>query len=252
MAAVEWFEKWFDSPYYPVLYHQRDEAEADAFVDRLINHLDPLPAGSRLLDIACGRGRHAQHLASKGFDVTGIDLSPRSIEAAQQYASDTLHFYLHDMRLPFWVNYFDYAFNFFTSFGYFRTERENYNAIRTMANALKPGATLVIDYLNTHYTENNLQYTQEEEVQGIKFYVTKWFDETHFHKKIEIMDEQLSEPLVFTEQVAKYSLGDMTDMLAFHNLQVQEVYGDYFFGHYDVKKSPRMIVLAKKFLPPIS
>lgn len=251
MAAVEWFEKWFDSPYYPILYHQRDEVEADAFVDRLMNHLQPVPPSSKVLDIACGRGRHAVRLASKGLDITGIDLSPRSIEAAQQFSSDTLHFFLHDMRLPFWVNYFDYAFNFFTSFGYFRTERENYNAIRTIANALKPGGTLVIDYLNTHYAEDHLESSREEEYQGIKFFVTKWFDETHFHKKIEVMDEQLNEPLLFTEQVAKYSLGDMTDMLAFHHLQVQEVYGDYLFGHYDVKKSPRMIVLAKKFLPPI-
>ena len=251
MAAGEWFEKWFDSPYYPVLYHQRDEKEADAFVDRLIDHLK-LPAdGKKLLDIACGRGRHARQLAAKGFDVTGIDLSPRAITSAQQHTADNLHFYLHDMRLPFWVNYFDYAFNFFTSIGYFRTERENYNAIRTIANAVKPGGIVVIDYLNAHYTENHLEHAIEEELEGVKFFITKWFDETHFHKKIEIMDEDLIEPLVYTEQVAKYSLGDMTDMLAFHDLQVQEVYGDYFFGHYDVKKSPRMIVLAKKFLPPI-
>ena len=52
------------------------------------------------------------------------------------------------MRLPFRVNYFDLVFNFFTSFGYFETARENDNALRTLKNALRPGGRLVLDYLN--------------------------------------------------------------------------------------------------------
>lgn len=249
MSAADWFENWFDSPYYPVLYHERDEEEADAFANRLLRHLNPAP-GSRMLDIACGSGRYARQLASLGFDVTGIDLSPVRIGEASVNNADNLRFYIHDMRLPFWVNYFDYAFNFFTSFGYFRTARENENVIRTISNSLKPGGLFVLDYLNTHYTESRLTHEVVKSNNGVEFYITKWFDETHFHKKIEIRDEKLTEPLFFTERVAKYSLGDLTDMLAFQDLQVQEVFGDYYFNHYDVKKSPRMIIIAKKFLPP--
>jgi hypothetical protein len=44
----------------------------------------------------------------------------------------------------------------------------------------------------------------------------------------------------------KFSLGDFTDMFAFHQLQIQEVYGDYDFAGYDIKKSPRLIMIAKK------
>ncbi|WP_290791974.1 class I SAM-dependent methyltransferase [Flavihumibacter sp. UBA7668] len=249
MSTGDWFENWFNSPYYHLLYHRRNEAEADDFVRRLIQYLHP-PSGSRMLDIACGKGRHAQVIAALGYEVTGIDLAPASIEEAQKYAHDQLHFYLHDMRLPFWVNYFDYAFNFFTSFGYFKTERENYNVIRTIAQSLKQGGIFIIDYLNVHFTEDNLIHTHQEVVNGIEFYITKWFDETHFYKKIEIMDSTFPEPLIYTEKVTKFSLGDMTDMLAFHDLQIQEVYGDYNFGHYHVKNSPRMIIMAKKFFPP--
>lgn len=249
MSTGDWYENWFNSPYYHLLYYRRNEAEADDFVRRLIQYIHPA-SGSRMLDIACGKGRHAQVIAALGYEVTGIDLAPASIEEAQKFANEQLHFYLHDMRLPFWINYFDYAFNFFTSFGYFRTERENYNVIRTISRSLKQGGYFIIDYLNVHFTEDNLTHTYQEEINGIEFYITKWFDETHFYKKIEIMDSTLPEPLIYTEKVAKFSLGDMTDMLAFHDLQIQDVYGDYNFGHYDVKKSPRMILLAKKFLPP--
>src|SRR5438309_821081 len=120
-----WFKEWFNSPYYHKLYFERDEQEAAAFINRLIMHLQPV-AQSTMLDVACGRGRHSKLLAAKGFDVTGIDLAPSSIAIAKQGEHEHLHFFQHDMRQPFWINYFDYAFNFFTSFGYFKTGREHY------------------------------------------------------------------------------------------------------------------------------
>lgn len=78
--------------------------------------------------------------------------------------------YQHDMRLPFRVNYFDYAFNFFTSFGYFQTQRENDNAIRTIAQSIKPTGTFVMDYLNVHFAEDNLVHRSEKEIEGVKFH----------------------------------------------------------------------------------
>ncbi|MEO6229378.1 MAG: class I SAM-dependent methyltransferase [Ferruginibacter sp.] len=245
MSKQSWFKDWFNSPYYHQLYFNRDEVEAAAFIDKLIVHLKPKP-GSRLLDVACGKGRHSRHLAQKGFDVTGIDLSEDSIEEALKFESETLHFYRHDMRLPFWINYFDYAFNFFTSFGYFKTEREHDNSIRTIAQSLKSGGCFVLDYLNVHYAEDHLVHQFEQEIADINYFITKWFDETHFYKKIVVEDDALSEPLVYTEKVAKFSLGDFTDMLAYQDLQIQEVFGDYNFANYDVRKSPRLILIAKK------
>ena len=240
-----WFKNWFNTPYYHQLYFKRDEKEAAAFIDKLIDYLKPA-AGATMLDVACGKGRHSIHLSEKGFDVTGIDLSEDSINEALQSETDTLHFYRHDMRLPFWVNYFNYAFNFFTSFGYFKTRREHDAAIRTIAQAIKPGGTFVMDYLNVHYAEDHLIHKFDKEIDGINFYITKWFDETHFYKKIVVEDEALEAPLEFTEKVAKFSLGDFTEMFAYQGMQLQEVYGDYSFCNYDVKKSPRMIMIAKK------
>src|ERR1700761_2297077 len=123
MEHTDWFENWFGSPFYKILYQNRDELEAQAFVETLIDYLQPFP-GSRMLDIACGEGRYAVQLAEKNYDVTGIDISRISIEKAKAYEDEHLHFFVQDMRFPFYINYFDYAFNFFTSFGYFTHTRD--------------------------------------------------------------------------------------------------------------------------------
>jgi len=245
MVQTLWFKDWFNSPYYHQLYFKRDAAEASSFIDKLIDFLKP-PQGCEMLDVACGKGRHSVLLAAKGFNVTGIDLSEDSIKEAKQFESDNLQFYMHDMRLPFRINYFDYAFNFFTSFGYFATRREHDNAIRTIAQSLKMSGTFVMDYLNAHYAEDHLVHTSEKQIDDVNYYITKWMDETHFYKKITVEDEELKEPLEYTEKVAKFSLGDFTEMFAYQGLQIQEVFGDYSFNSYDVKKSPRLIMIAKK------
>ncbi|TMI68752.1 MAG: class I SAM-dependent methyltransferase, partial [Bacteroidetes bacterium] len=150
ISARAWYRDWFDSPFYHRLYFERDEQEAKEFIDKLIHFLQP-PIGSRMLDVACGRGRHSRILAEMQFDVTGIDLSPNSIAYAKEFEKENLSFYQHDIRLPFWINYFDYAFNFFTSFGYFATRREHDDAMRSIGAALRPGGIFVIDYINVHY-----------------------------------------------------------------------------------------------------
>ncbi len=214
MTSTVWFKDWFNSSYYHQLYFKRDDAEAAAFINKLIDHLQPFKSAA-MLDVACGKGRHSIQLAGKGFSVTGIDLSEDSIREAKEHESNNLEFFVHDMRLPFRINYFDYAFNFFTSFGYFKTKRENDNAIRTIAQALKANGTFVMDYLNVHYAEDNLVHKSEKQIEDVNYYITKWFDETHFYKKIVVEDEQLEEPLEYIEKVAKFSLGDFTEMFAY-------------------------------------
>ena len=244
-TKTPWYQAWFDSPYYHQLYFNRNELEAAAFVERLTAYLNPAP-GSRMLDAGCGLGRHSRMLANHDFNVTGIDLSLHAIREAKSYESESLHFFQHDLRLPFWMNYFHYAFNFFTSFGYFKSERENMNVIRTIASSLQRQGTVVIDYLNVHYAEDNLLHKEEKTIDGTVFYLTRWFDETHFYKRIVIEDESLEEPLEFMEKVAKYTLGDFNDMFSYHKLQLQEVFGDYHFSPYHIRRSPRLLMVAKK------
>lgn len=245
MPTNEWYKKWFNSPYYHKLYFERDETEAKKFIENLLNHFKP-GDGSRILDVACGRGRHSKLLARNGFEVTGIDISTDSIAYAKQFENEQLNFFVHDMRLPFWVNYFDIALNFFTSFGYFGTMREHDDAMRTIAASLKPSGIVLFDYLNTHYVEDNLLHNEVKTIDDTTYEIHRWQDDTHFFKRIIISDPSLTSPIEHTEKVTKFSLGDFTDMFSFQKIQVTEVFGDYDLHPYDVRKTPRMIVVGKK------
>lgn len=239
-----WFKDWFNSPYYHQLYANRDEVEAAAFINKLIEKLSPV-ANARMLDVACGKGRHSMQLAAHGFDVTGIDLSKESIKEALKSEGGKLHFFEHDMRLPFWINYFDVAFNFFTSFGYFETQREHDNAIRTIAGALKPGGRFVMDFLNVKATASGVTELKKT-IEKTTYNISKWTDENYFYKKIIVEDATLSSPLQYTEKVARFSLKDFTRMFETQGLHIKEIYGDYNFGEFILTSSPRLILIAEK------
>lgn len=245
MSEREWYKDWFNSSFYHKLYFERDEKEAQVFIKRLLDHFNP-SKDCRMLDVACGKGRHSRFLAGLGYDVTGIDISNDSINYALQFQQQNLRFYVHDMRLLFWVNYFDYAFNFFTSFGYFATRREHDDAMRTISGGLRPSGTVLFDYLNVHYIEENLIHNEQKLIDETHYDIHRWHDETHFYKKIIITDPQLDKPYEFIEKVAKFSLGDFTDMLSFQKMQVTEVFGNYNLEPYHVNNTPRMIIVAKK------
>jgi SAM-dependent methyltransferase len=150
------------------------------------------------------------------------------------------------MRNPFRVNYFDYVFNFFTSFGYFETEAEHDNAIHSFSQSLLPGGTLVMDFLNVQHAEAQQVHQQEITLGNVNYFITRWYDASHFYKKIVVHDQQLAEPLIFAEKVAKFTLADFHDMFASHQLQIEQVFGDYHFSGFDAKESPRLIMVARK------
>jgi len=241
----DWFDDWFNTPYYDILYKNRDDKEASQFVDNLIKHLRPLHA-SKMLDIGCGRGRHSIALQKLGFDVSGIDISERSITEALNYENDNLHFFQHDMRQPFWINYFDYAFNFFTSFGYFDTKREHLNTISAIAQSLKKNGIFVLDYLNVAYIEANMQHQHQLIDGNLVFNITKWHDDKKIYKKIIVEDNTNYKTEVFTEVVSRFFLTDFIEMFELNNLELIETYGDYHFKKYDENLSPRLILIAKK------
>lgn len=241
---VDWFESWFGSPYYHILYEHRDQLEAQAFVEELINYLQPLPH-STMADIACGEGRYSIQLAEHGFDVTGIDLSHASIEKAKKYERENLHFFVHDMRFPFYINYFDYAFNFFTSFGYFATYRDHVMAAKSFAKGLKRKGLLVIDYLNKEHTLSNL-VAEETVIRGkYEFRLKRTLENDHFLKDIYFTDNEGRERH-FRESVAAFTLADFIRMFKEAGLSLIGTFGDYQLNSYHPLDSPRMIMIFKK------
>ena len=246
MKENDWFENWFDSPYYHLLYKNRDDNEANLFINKLINKLNP-STKSKMLDLACGKGRHSKVLSDSGFDVTGVDLSENSIISAKEFENDSLHFFTHDMRFPFRANYFDYTFNFFTSFGYFNTEREHINALKTMSSSVKKGGIVVIDFLNAHLPTLNVANEDIKKIENYVFKTNKWVTEKHLFKSIEVFDINNTTLLMnFEERVARFGLIDFENLFSKSGLELFEVYGDHILNPFDINTSPRLILFAKK------
>jgi SAM-dependent methyltransferase len=239
-----WFKSWFDSAHYHRLYANRNEQEAQHFMDALLVLLQPAK-GSSIIDVGCGAGRHSKYLASKGFDVTGIDTARSSIQQANSFQSASLRFIQHDMRLPFGKSKYDYVFNCFTSFGYFEGLYQNQVVIQNMGSALKQDGTIVIDYLNVAYAEERLIAVEEKEIDGINYQITRWTDETHFFKKIVITDDAVEEPFEYVEKVAKFTVSTFRYMFYTHNLKIAGIYGDYALSEYNSIQSPRLIMIVK-------
>ena len=242
--TAEWFATWFDSPYYHLLYRDRNQEEAQAFIDALLEHLHPRP-GARLLDLACGKGRHAVYLSQHGFDVTGVDLSPESIAHAQQYAHEHLHFHVHDMRDPLRSGPFDLIFNLFTSFGYFAQQAENVVALRSAAASLRPGGKMVIDFMNTERTLQELVLKEEKIVSGTTFHITRHLDDDFIVKEIRFQDDNGVEQR-FEERVRALSQAQFEEYFQMAGLRLAEVLGDYQLSPYNEAVSPRMIFVLKK------
>lgn len=244
MQQADWFESWFGSPYYKILYQHRDEQEAQAFIENLLQYLQP-PAGCRVVDIACGDGRYAVQLAEHNYDVTGIDLSHLSIEHAKANETDNMHFFVHDMRFQFYINYFDYAFNFFTSFGYFAHDRDHLMAAKAFAAGLKKGGTLVVDYLNREQVIANLVPSATVVRGSYTFNITKRLERNHIIKDINFLDAD-NKPRHYCESVAAFSLQDFEKIFQKAGLTLQATFGDYQLNSYDAQRSPRMIMIFKK------
>ncbi|MCR5888237.1 class I SAM-dependent methyltransferase [Hymenobacter sp. J193] len=241
----EWFSTWFDSPYYHLLYRDRDEQEARRFIDQLLAYLHPKPS-YRLLDLACGKGRHAIYLSEQGLDVTGVDLSPKSIAHARQFAHTCLHFHVHDMRDPLPYGPFDFIFNLFTSFGYFQHETENVVALRSATQALRPGGKLVIDFLNTERTVRELVAYEEKTVDGITFRISRHLDSGFIVKDIRFADRQ-GQDQHHQERVRALSRESFEEYFAMAGLRLAEVLGNYRLEPFEQATSPRMIFILKKY-----
>ena len=239
----KWFQNWFSSPYYHILYHQRNDEEAEFFIDNLCELLKPAE-NFRLLDIACGRGRHSVYLNKKGFDVTGIDLSNASIKFAQQFENENLQFYVHDMRNSFYINYFSIAFNLFTSFGYFETEKDHLNALRAFNKSLKRSGILVLDYFNSEKIVRNLAHQEVKQVDGIEFYITKKVSKGNIIKNISF--EHKSKNFSYKEEVKAFSKSDFERMFEKSGFKVLKHFGDYALNPFNEIKSDRLIFICQK------
>lgn len=239
--TANWFASWFDTPYYHILYKDRDYAEAQHFMDNLTHYLN-LPEDAKILDLACGKGRHSVYLNQLGYEVTGADLSENSIASASEFSNDKLHFKVHDMREPF-EEKFDAVFNLFTSFGYFESDDDNLTTLKAIKDSLTEYGFAVIDFMNVNYIINNLVPEEVKTVEGIDFHIKRYVKDNHIFKEIDFEDK--GEKFHFTEKVKALTLNDFEQMMEEAGIFLLDVFGDYKLRKFYRNDSERLIMIFK-------
>lgn len=236
-----WFASWFNTPYYHILYKDRDYNEAGVFMTNITNYLN-FPENAEILDLACGRGRHSLFLNNLGYQVTGVDLSEESIAFAKQFENDRLHFRVHDMTLPFGKS-FDGVFNLFTSFGYFDDEADNFNTLRAIKTNLKEDGFAVLDFMNVDVVIPNLIPSETKVIDGITFNIKRYFESGYIYKDITFHHNQNN--YNFTERVRAFTLSEFEAMFAKLDIYLLDVFGDYQLNKFYKNRSERLIMIFK-------
>ena len=240
---MSWFANWFDSPYYHLLYKNRDEKEAQVFIDNLMTHLQ-IPKGSKLLDIACGKGRHASYFNKKGMDVVGVDLSFNSINTAKKNENATLKFEVLDMRKAFKSNEFDIVTNLFTSFGYFEKDEDEQKTINAMALNLKQRGILIIDFMNAKKAMKNLVKSEKKTVDEVTFNISRSIENNYIIKNITFLNN--GKNCQFKEKVKALTLTDFSSFIKNAGLKIIDIFGNYKLEDFNALTSERLIIICKK------
>lgn len=236
-----WFASWFDTPYYHILYKDRNYREAQIFMDNLTHYLN-LPDNAKVLDLACGKGRHSIYLNQLGFTVLGVDLSENSIEVANKNANETLHFEVHDMREPV-GDKFDAVFNLFTSFGYFDKDEDNLKTLIAINENLSEYGFAVIDFMNVPFVLDNLVAEETKTVDSIDFQLKRYLLDGYIIKEIDFEDQ--GQKFHYTEKVRALTLEDFSQMMEEAGIYLLDTFGDYKLKKYHKKDSERLIMIFK-------
>ncbi|HAI75636.1 MAG TPA: SAM-dependent methyltransferase [Microscillaceae bacterium] len=239
----DWISDWFNSYYYHLLYQNRNEAEAHHFLDQL-QRLLGFTTQDEILDLGCGKGRHALYLHRKGFKVIGVDIAENNIKHLLPLQNERLRFIQHDMREVLQPSYFDYVLSMFTSFGYYDDEAENLKVLLAIEQSLKKGGKLVLDYLNPARALRDMLTLEIKPVGGVNFKIERSMENGVFKKLIKVQDG--NKILHFEENVKNIAHQDFQRYFTQASLTLLSTFGNYNLDEYDPDNSPRMIFVVEK------
>jgi SAM-dependent methyltransferase len=241
MEITDWFTDWFNTSYYHILYKDRNDLDAQLFMKNITDFLE-LPKSAHILDLPCGKGRHAVFLNSLGYKVTGADLAKNSIVHAKQFENANLKFKTHDMRNPLEKTY-NAIFNLFTSFGYFVDDSEDIKILENIKKGLKEGGFFVFDFLNAEKVKANLVEKEIKIVDKITFNIERQIIDGFITKKISFVADGKNHS--FTEQVKYLDVDKVKTYLEQVGFNICNVFGNYTLTTFDKKNSDRLIIIAK-------
>jgi ubiquinone/menaquinone biosynthesis C-methylase UbiE len=164
-----WFDGFFEHEWLDDIALHLPQEGTHGQVDFVVERLE-LEPGARVLDVACGHGRHSLELARRGFRVTGVDLSPRSLELARASAereSIDIDFVQRDARELDFDAEFDAAINLFSSvIGYFENDADSQDVLNRVARSLVPRGSFLIDAVNAFGLGRRYQDTMWNELES--------------------------------------------------------------------------------------
>ena len=235
---TEWFEEWFNDAYLH-LYPHRDDADAERLVALLVRVL-PWRAGWRVLDVACGEGRHARALAAAGAWVVGLDLSPGLLARAREATPSPL--VRADMRaLPVRRGTMDLTVNLFTSFGYFDSDAEHAEALQGMVRTVRRGGWFALDFLNATHIRATLVPEEDATLAGTSVQLRRRLEAGGRYVAKDIL---LADGRRFRERVRLFEPGELEAMLKAAGGRIRYRLGDYG-GATLSAGSARVILLAE-------
>jgi SAM-dependent methyltransferase len=227
--------------YRDVLTGERSDAEI-ATLAKLLELDTPM----KILDLACGFGRHANRLAALGHTVTGIDFNPAFLKIARQQAKQMgvkVEYHLADMRQIDFVEEFDRVVMLFTSFGYFE-DGENERVVENIARALKPGGLLGFDIPNRDGVVKDVPISDVIEKDGNLIINRLSFDvlTARFHNRRIVIRDGIRKDKPHAIRI--YTATEIRDLLNRAGLGVNKILG------YDGKplstRSQAMMIIARK------
>ena len=235
---MTWYQEWFGEEYLE-LYAHRDENEARRQVGFFRDQWGTIDGP--ILDLACGMGRHMVELQTLGYRAVGCDLSFTLLKTGVREYGQMPVARADMRRLPFCDGVFAGLVNFFTSFGYFSEESENFDVVREMSRVLERDAVFLFDYLNVHRELERLVQRESRETPRGTVRIERWFDSSDrsFNKRMTIGEKR------YLERVRGYDLSEISAMFASCNLAIQSVFGDFDGSPFD-ETSPRLILLGRK------
>ncbi len=239
----EWYKDWFASEFYLKVYSHRNNTDAENLLKLILNNVD-IPANAKVLDAACGNGRHAKKFAELGHNVVGFDLSKTLLKIAQEKKSNSLNYFCSDIRNVPIKTSFDLILNLFTSFGYFNTDKENFAFVKNATTLLAKNGCFVFDYLNPTYVENNLVKTSEKRIDNIKIVENRNINKSRVEKEIVISTGE--NRYRYFESVQLYSYATITKMFNKYGFEPHKIFGNYLGSDYCEDNSERMIIVFKK------
>ncbi len=242
----EWYKDWFNSELYLSVYQHRNDEDAKQLCDLILSSTN-LAKGAKILDAACGAGRHSNIFSGLGFDVVGFDLSKTLLQIAVQNSKQkflSTKFFCSDIRNVPLNSKFNLIVNLFTSFGYFTTDEENFRFIKQAYNLLNPGGYYVLDYFNEKLLRKNLVAESEREVNGGKIFERREISDNRVVKEIKVLSG--TEEIKFFESVALYSKEEILAASSEFGFECFHVFGDYAGNPFDELKSNRLILVMQK------